>query len=140
MTKTYKKALLGLLAAPVLAFGALVLTPVLPASAVCNVDDPKLSTGVDCAQPTGAATSLFGSNSIFTTVVNILLFIIGIVAVVMLIIGGIRYTMSGGEAKAVESAKNTILYAIIGIVVAFLAYAVVNWVLTSLTAGTTVAE
>lgn len=132
MIKTYKQALLGLLIAPVLAFGALALAPVTPASAVCDETNPSLSSGVDCAKPTGASGTLFGEGSIFTTVVNILLFIIGIIAVIMLIIGGIRYTLSGGETKAVQDAKNTILYAIIGIVVAFLAYAVVNWVLTSL--------
>jgi len=133
MTRTYKKALVGLLAAPVLAFSALVLAPVLPASAVCDTTaNPSLTGGADCAQPTGATATLFGEGSIFTTVVDILLFIIGIVAVIMLILGGIRYTVSGGEAKAVESAKNTILYAIIGIVVAFLAYAVVHWVIGSL--------
>jgi len=137
MKRTYKKALVGLLAAPVLAFSALLVAPVSPALAVCDTTSPSLSSGADCAQPTGATGTLFGTGSIFTTIVNILLFVIGIVAVIMLILGGIRYTVSGGEAKAVESAKNTILYAIIGIVVAFLAYAVVNWVLTSLTANTT---
>jgi len=75
---------------------------------------------------------LFGDGSIFTKIVNILLFIIGAVAVIMLIVGGIRYTVSGGKSDEVTAAKNTILYAIVGIVVAFLAYAVVNWVLTSL--------
>ena len=136
MTRTYKKVLLGLLAAPVLAFSALLVAPVSPALAVCDVNaTPSLAGGADCAQPTGATGKLFGDGSIFTTVVNILLFVIGIVAVIMLILGGIRYTVSGGEAKAVESAKNTILYAIIGIVVAFLAYAVVNWVIGSLGAN-----
>ena len=50
----------------------------------------------------------------------------------MLIYGGIRYTVSGGESAAVTSAKNTILYAIIGIIVALLAYAIVNFVLGNL--------
>jgi hypothetical protein len=50
----------------------------------------------------------------------------------MLIYGGIRYTISAGDSKAVTDAKNTILYAIIGIIVALLAYAIVNFVLTSL--------
>lgn len=137
MTKKFKRVLTGLMIVPVLAFTALVLAPVTsPVSAACDPNDPGLSSGVDCAQPTGASDSLFGSDSIFTTVVDILLFVIGIIAVIMLIIGGIRYTVSGGESKAVQDAKNTILYAIIGIVVAFLAYAVVHWVLTSLTNST----
>jgi hypothetical protein len=133
MTKTLKRALAGLLVAPVLALSTLVLAPVMTTvSAVCDETDLSLSGGVGCAQPTGTSGQLFGENSIFTTVVNILLFIVGIIAVIMLILGGIRYTLSGGESKAVTDAKNTILYAIIGLVVAFLAYAVVNWVLTSL--------
>jgi hypothetical protein len=58
-----------------------------------------------------------------------MLYIIGAVSVIMLIYGGIRYTTSGGNANSVTAAKNTILYAIIGLVVAIFAYAIVNWVL-----------
>ena len=56
---------------------------------------------------------------------------IGAISVIMLIIGGIRYVISGGDSTAVQGAKNTILYAIVGIVVALLAYAVVNFVISS---------
>jgi hypothetical protein len=52
----------------------------------------------------------------------------------MLIVGGIRYTMSAGNEKSVGAAKNTILYAIIGVVVAVLAYAIVNFVIGAFTA------
>jgi len=58
--------------------------------------------------------------------------IIGIAAVIMIIIGGFRYVFSAGNEKAVASAKDTILYAIIGIVVASLAFAIVNFVLASI--------
>jgi hypothetical protein len=51
----------------------------------------------------------------------------------MLILGGIRYTVSQGDSSAITSAKNTILYAIIGIVVAILAFAAVNFVIGSFT-------
>jgi multisubunit Na+/H+ antiporter MnhB subunit len=63
------------------------------------------------------------------------LFIIGAISVIMLIIGGIRYVVSGGDSGAVTSAKNTILYAIVGIVVAILAYALVNFVVSSFSAN-----
>lgn len=132
MIKTIKRTLAGLLIAPMLALSALIVPLAVPAFAVCDPTAPTIQSGADCSQPTGTSGSLFGSGSIFTKVVNILLFVIGAVAVIMLIFGGIRYTISGGNEKQVEAAKNTILYAIIGIVVAFLAYAVVNWVLTSL--------
>ncbi|MNY81379.1 hypothetical protein D3C86_2229240 [compost metagenome] len=64
-----------------------------------------------------------------------MLFIIGALSVIMLIIGGIRYTVSGGNASAITAAKNTIMYAIVGIIVAVLAYAIVNFVLTTLVGG-----
>ena len=68
---------------------------------------------------------------IIKAVVNILIFIVGVVAVIMLIIGGFRYVLSGGDSAGVEGAKNTILYAIIGVIVAIMAYAVVNFVITN---------
>ena len=61
-------------------------------------------------------------------VVNVLLFIIGAVAVIMIVIGGLRYTISNGDSGQITSAKNTILYAVVGLVVAMLAYAIVNFV------------
>jgi hypothetical protein len=69
----------------------------------------------------------------FVTIANILLLLIGAVAVIMLIIGGIRYVISGGDSNAVQGAKNTILFAIVGVVVAFLAYAAVNFLVGQLT-------
>lgn len=76
-----------------------------------------------------------GGGGIFQTITNVLLFIIGAISVIMLIVGGIRYVVSGGDQNAVTSAKNTILYAIVGIIVALLAYAVVNFIIGSFAAG-----
>ncbi len=64
-------------------------------------------------------------------VVNVLLFLIGAIAVIMIIIGGLRYVTSNGDASATKGAKDTILYAVIGIIVAILAYAIVNFVIDS---------
>lgn len=61
-------------------------------------------------------------------VVNVLLFVVGLVSGLMLIIGGLRYITSNGDSGALTSAKNTILYSIVGLVVALVAYAVVRWV------------
>lgn len=109
-----------------------------PATPNCeDVSGAGISTGAQCAKPDSAPAKLFGQNSIFVTVTNILLFIIGAIAVIMLIVGGIRYVVSSGDQTAVTSAKNTILYAIIGIIVAFLAYAAVNFISTQLVSGTT---
>ena len=94
----------------------------------------NLEGGIDAAKPDGAAgtTGLFADGGIFKTVVNILLFLIGAISVIMLIVGGIRYTISAGDSGNVTAAKNTIMYALIGLIVAFLAFAIVNWVLGAL--------
>lgn len=64
-----------------------------------------------------------------TNVINILFYVIGIIAVIMIIIGGIKYVTSNGDSSSISSAKNTILYAVIGLVVALMAYAIVNFVI-----------
>ena len=62
-------------------------------------------------------------------IVNMLLFLLGAIAVIMIVIGGIRYTTSNGDSGNIKSAKDTILYAAVGLVVAILAYAIVNFVI-----------
>lgn len=125
-------------ALPIAALIAGAVVPMTPAYAECNTEDPTssgISGSADCAKGTGQSDSLFGEAGVFKTVTNVLLFIIGAVAVIMLVIGGIRYTISGGDSNSITAAKNTILYAIIGIIVAILAYAAVNFVIGSF-AGT----
>jgi len=73
-------------------------------------------------------TTMGNADRLIGTIINILLYIIGILCVVFIIWGGISYTMSRGDSKKVESAKNTILYAVVGLVIALIAYALVNWV------------
>lgn len=68
-------------------------------------------------------------NAIIKVVINTLLFIVGAIAVVMIIIGGIIYVTSAGDSGKVTQGKNTVLYAVIGLVVALLAFGIVNWVL-----------
>ena len=119
-----KKHLLALLAVPALAI-SVSATPVLAA-------DLTLRGGVDSSKSDDQPASLFGDGGAFETVSKVLLFVIGAVSVIMLIIGGIRYTISQGDSTAVTSAKNTILYSIIGLVVAIIAYAAVDFVVNSL--------
>lgn len=70
--------------------------------------------------------------NLIKNVVNVLLFIVGIAAVIMIIIGGLRYVTSSGDQSQVTAAKNTILYSVVGLVVAALAYAIVNFVVDKL--------
>lgn len=131
MKQFITKSLKGLLIVPafalVLGFAAVPLAQPVGASIV----DEGIDGGASAAKSDDQGADLFGDGGIFRTITNVLLFLIGAVAVIMLIIGGIRYTISGGDSTAVTSAKNTILYAVVGIVVALLAYAIVNFVLDS---------
>ena len=95
----------------------------------------SIMQGVQAAYSPGMPTAILGGTGIFTTAVNILLFIVGVLSVIMIIIGGLRYVVSGGNSTAVSAAKNTVLYAIVGVVIAFLAYALINFVLGALVPG-----
>lgn len=134
MKKSIKIALAGLLAVPALALGVTLFTPVAQTASAQSIQE-----GANAAKGSSSTTCLFTSttcsNGIFTNIVNVLLYIIGAISVIMLIYGGIRYTISGGDTAAVTAAKNTILYAIVGVIVAVLAYAIVNFVLGSLVQG-----
>lgn len=68
-------------------------------------------------------------DSFLKVLINTLLFIVGLISVIMIITGGIFYTISAGDSAKVTRAKNTIMYAVVGLVIAFLAYSIVNWVL-----------
>lgn len=105
-----------------LAVGAILALPT-RALAAC---DPSqgVNGGVGCAP--GSPTTVQGG---ITQIINALLWIIGVVSVIMIIVGGLRYVLSAGDPKNTQAAKDTILYAVIGVVVALLAYAIVNFVL-----------
>jgi hypothetical protein len=129
--KISKKALASFAGSTALALVAVFV----PTSGTVFAADNAAQDGINAANPGGnVPQNLFtGSNPLFTTIVNVLLFVIGAISVIMLIIGGIRYTVSAGDSGNVTAAKNTIMYAIIGLVIAFLAFAIVNWVLGALT-------
>jgi hypothetical protein len=67
------------------------------------------------------------------TAINIFSIVVGVIAVVMIIIGGVKYITSGGDSGNVTGAKNTILYAIIGLVIVALSQVIVQFVLGSFT-------
>lgn len=96
-------------------------------SAACEAVGAKIQPDGSCAT---MAKPLFGGGSLFEAISNTLIFVVGAAAVIMVIIGGLRYVLSGGDASSVKGAKDTILYALIGIVVAALAYALVRFVVT----------
>lgn len=89
----------------------------------------EVQDGVNSIGGTGSSGNLMTGVRRLT---DVFLFLIGAVSVIMIIFGGFKYVTSGGDSSGVTSAKNTILYAVIGLVVAMLAYAILDFVLTQL--------
>ena len=123
-----KKAILliGILMIPVLALGAGVISP------ESVLAQGGLNEGLDAAGGGEGLATNANANDIVVTIINIMLWLIGILAVIMLIFGGIKYATSAGDSNKVTSAKNTIMYAVIGLVIAIFAYAIVNFVLNQI--------
>lgn len=111
--------LLPAIAAPALAHADTIQT------GVCTGANLQLS-GSDCSSTAGADSSL---HNIITLVINIFSVIVGIIAVIMIIVGGIRFVLSGGDSSATGSARNTVIYAIVGLVIVFVAQILVRFVL-----------
>jgi hypothetical protein len=119
-------------------FLALSLLPFALASNFAIAADPAINTGGYACGGTNANQFAEGNcdtnaqnlPKILTTIINIFSWIVGIVSVIMIIYGGFRYIISGGDSNGVTAAKNTILYAIIGLVIVALAQVIVQFVLT----------
>lgn len=121
LTKTVIQAVTGIAAAITLYAGkAMALT---------------VQEGAEAARGTGMPANLFGKTGVFSRITDTLLFGVGIISVVMLVYGGLRYIISGGDNKKVTDAKNTVLYAIIGLIIAFLSYAIVHFVIDAVSGG-----
>jgi hypothetical protein len=84
--------------------------------------------GSNCGVPAGSKSV----SDIVALVINILSVVVGVAAVIVLIFAGLRYILAAGDSAKISSAKDTILYAIIGLVVASLAQVIVRFVLTKL--------
>ena len=104
-------------------------------SATAGAQVDEINKGID-AIGGSSSTATLQVNDIVLAVVNWLLFAVGVVSVIMLIVGGIKYATSAGDSNKVTSAKNTIMYAIIGLAVAVLAFAIVGFVTNTLNGGT----
>lgn len=89
---------------------------------------------------TGSSSSICGAASsdsapdIVKNIINTMLVVLGMIAVIMIVIGGIRYTTSNGDSSQTKAAKDTILYAVVGLVVAIMAFAIVNFVVGRISA------
>jgi Type IV secretion system pilin len=94
----------------------------------------QISSGNNCS---GGSTSggTKKVNQLITDAVNIFSAIVGVISVIMIIFGGFKYITSGGDSNNVSAAKNTIIYAVIGLVVVAMAQFIVQFVLNKVTSG-----
>lgn len=122
---------------PLLAFGLTTTVVSQSARAETKKSTYTLGSGIDAAKGDGAADKIDnGGDDTVKTIVNLMLWIVGVVSVIMLIFGSFRYIISNGDSTKVTAAKNTIMYAVIGLVLAIFAYAIVNFVISGLGQGT----
>lgn len=138
--KLLSLSILSLLAVPVLAPVTVlaVTNPDISNSTCTGANNLAISSnaGVQCTNlDSGAQNGTSRVNEIIAQVINIMSVIVGAIAVVMIIIGGFRYVTSGGDSAKITSAKNTILYALIGLIIVALSQIVVKFVLTKATTG-----
>ena len=113
----------------VVSLGVFVAVPQLARAATAKstvCDGIGATTGADgCSDGSGKSI-----NDILAMVINIFSWFVGVVAVIFVIVGAFKYITSGGDASAVKSAKDTLLYAIIGLVIVAVAQVLVQFVLT----------
>jgi hypothetical protein len=139
-----KKYILSLIAALVLVTGMLVPQFVHAQTAPsdsntnksvfqeCDDQAAKQSTFCQTSSHDKNGFTPFGPNGLFTKIVQIIVWLVAIISVLMVVIGGFRYVVSGGDSNATSGAKNTILYAVIGLAVAIFAQVIVSFVLSQI--------
>lgn len=108
--------------------GVFALAPVATVGAI----DPLSDTCASNPDSTICQNRNDNGGDLIQTVVNVLIYVVGILSVIMIIVAGIFYAISSGDAGKVARAKNTLTYAIVGLVVAIIAFAIVNWVIAFL--------
>lgn len=138
MIKKIKQLFVTALASTML-FAPLAMAPAAHAESFNLQDSVCSGTNIDltktdssCVTDTTADTKV---NDTVKLALNLFSAIVGIIAVVMIIVGGIKYITSGGDSGNVTAAKNTILYAVIGLVVVALAQIIVKFVLGRFVGG-----
>ena len=119
-----KKVVLNVIAAVLMVLGLSGIATISPAYADVLCAD---GTPTEWSGTTGIADNkdLMGT---LTTIINVVVGVVGFVAVAMIVMGGISFATSQGDASKTTKARNTILYGVVGLVVALLAFAIVNFV------------
>ena len=108
-------------------------TSVLSTASLSGSVSAQVSKGIDTATTSEMqGKSIDGKDGLIKTVVNVLLWAVGILSVIMIIFSGFRYFTSSGDASKTKSAQNTLIYSVVGLIVAIMAWAIVNMVIKRL--------
>lgn len=108
-----------------------VLNPVCQGIDPNSADAPTLCKD-NAKEQSKTSNTIYGKDGIITKAIRLLSIVIGVAAVVVIIIGGFKYVLSAGDPNSINSAKNTILYAVIGLVISVIAQAIILFVLNEL--------
>ncbi len=100
-----------------------------PAVNAASTSEACSAIGSGSAFCSSTSDQIDGSGGFARVITNLLLFIVGTAAVVMIIIGGIRYVTSNGDASNIKQAKDTIMYSVVGLIVAIMAWGIVSFVI-----------
>lgn len=114
---------------------ALLTTPIIARAEIIDSSNCPVNSNVcqDIRSTPGASNSeLFGPNGPITKITSFFAVLMGVVAIIILIYAGYMYITSGGDSRKVSTAKTTIIYAAIGIVIALSAQAIVNFILVNI--------
>ena len=115
-----------ILTAGILMIGFLgVFTPVVSATNGINICSDGNENSVYCKNKGSGETQV---NGIIKTIVEVLLTAVGAISIIMIVIGGIMFALSSGDAQKAAKARNTVLYAVVGLAVSLFASAIVNFV------------
>ncbi len=124
-----KKSIISIAIMTCAVFGASVLSTASLSGSV----SAQVSKGIDTATTSEMqGKSIDGKDGLIKTVVNILLWAVGILSVIMIIFSGFRYITSSGDASKTKSAQSTLIYSVVGLIVAIMAWAIVNMVIKRL--------
>ena len=127
----------------IVAITSLVLlgSAIFGSDAMAQVGAGGAISGINSARGDGVPDNLAsGDDSIIRRVINLMLYAVGVISVIMLIYGGFRYVISGGQKESVTAAKNTILYAIVGLIISIFAYAIVKFVISAVVGSDSVTD
>ena len=129
MLQILKRSVVSLVAGLLVLISGLALAPAVYAAPSDAAADA--CAGVTAAGGGSCSTGSSGTDvkTIINTVITLLSWIIGVIAVIMIIYGGFKFVTSAGDSGKVTSARSTIIYALIGLVIVALAQTIVKFVI-----------